>query len=71
MTHKATIGNHIAKQITRGMSGGIKMISISRVRPHGLGHYHSREDAAEKPGHWFGKGAKSIQLRRRSKNTGP
>lgn len=62
MTHKATIDNHIAKQITKRMSGGIKMISISRVRPHGLGHYHSREDAAEKPGHWFGKGAKSIQL---------
>lgn len=39
------------------------MISISRVRPQGLGHYHRREDAAEKPGHWFGKGAKSIQLK--------
>ena len=39
------------------------MISTSKVRPGGLGHYHSREDRDEKPGHWLGKGAKQIQLR--------
>lgn len=39
------------------------MISTSKVRPGGLGHYHSKEDRDEKPGHWLGKGAKQIQLR--------
>lgn len=39
-----------------------KMISTAKVSPDGLGHYHSREDAEEKPGHWLGKGAKSIGL---------
>lgn len=38
------------------------MISTTGVSPGGLGHYHGKEEALENPGHWFGKGAKSIQL---------
>lgn len=38
------------------------MISTTNVSPSGLGHYHGREESQEMPGHWYGKGAKSIRL---------
>lgn len=39
------------------------MISNSRVSASGLGAYHFKEDGQEAPGHWLGKGAKSLQLK--------